>query len=482
MKALRTLAVLLVAMLVLAGLASAQKWTPLTHQPTFQSDTALLLTDGTVMMHEYSTSNWWRLTPNKKGNYVNGTWSKLASMPSNYGPLYYASAVLPDGRVIVEGGEYNFGSGAETNLGAIYDPVADKWTKVNPPSGWNNIGDAPGIVLADGTFMMGSIFDTRSVLFDAQNLTWTTTGTGKRDAYSEEGLAQLPDGTVLTVDTSNTPNAEKYFKGQWINAGNTGVVLADPGSLEIGPMILRPDGTVFATGGRATGSGHTSVYHPPAKPKKPGNWTPGPDIPAGNDMADAPAALLPNGNVLCDVSPGIFQSPVNFYEYDGTQFTKVPNPGNTSFTTSYMGRMLVLPTGQILFSIADGVTIDVEVYKAKGKADPSWAPTITTAPSSVTRGSTYSISGTQFNGLSAGAAYGDDAQMDTNYPLVRITNTATGHVFFARTHDHSTMAVATGNKIVSTNFDVPANMETGDSKLSVVANGNASKPVSVTVQ
>src|SRR5262249_20206025 len=109
-------------------------------------------------------------------------------------------------------------------------------------------------------------------------------------------------------------------------------------------------------------------------------------------------------------------------------------------------------------------------------------PTITSAPSSVNRGQTYSISGTQFNGLSAGADYGDDAQMASNYPLVRITNKASGHVFFARTHDHSTMGDATGTTPVSTNFDVPANAETGASKLAVVANGIASTPVNVTIQ
>jgi hypothetical protein len=44
------------------------------------------------------------------------------------------------------------------------------------------------------------------------------------------------------------------------------------------------------------------------------------------------------------------------------------------------------------------------------------------------------------------------------------------------------MGVATGSKIVSTNFDVPAGMETGASSLVVVANGIPSQPVSVTVQ
>jgi hypothetical protein len=65
---------------------------------------------------------------------------------------------------------------------------------------------------------------------------------------------------------------------------------------------------------------------------------------------------------------------------------------------------------------------------------------------------------------------------------VRITNQASHHVFYARTHDHSTMGVATGTATVSTNFDVPAKMETGASKLEVVANGIPSQPVNITVK
>jgi hypothetical protein len=79
------------------------------------------------------------------------------------------------------------------------------------------------------------------------------------------------------------------------------------------------------------------------------------------------------------------------------------------------------------------------------------------------------------------SAYGDDVQAATNFPLVRITNNATGHVFYSRTHDHSSMAVAFGG-IVSTQFDVPTGQESGASSLVVVVNGIPSAPVDVTVE
>ena len=78
-------------------------------------------------------------------------------------------------------------------------------------------------------------------------------------------------------------------------------------------------------------------------------------------------------------------------------------------------------------------------------------------------------------------SFGDEYQNPTNYPLVRITKNASGKVYYLRTHDHSTMGVATGSKVVSTNFDVPATIGSGAGTIVVVANGIASKAVSVTI-
>ena len=101
-----------------------------------------------------ATNAWYKLTPDSKGSYIDGTWSKIASMPDSYAPLYFASAILPDGRMIVEGGEYLGKKAAWTNKGAIYNPVTNTWASVAPPPGWTNIGDAASEVLPNGTFML----------------------------------------------------------------------------------------------------------------------------------------------------------------------------------------------------------------------------------------------------------------------------------------------------------------------------------------
>ena len=236
MKPLRSLAFVTVALLCVLGSASAQ-WQPLTHQPTFSASNPLLLTDGTIMAHDTGGANWWKLTPDQNGSYLNGTWTQLASLPAGYQPLYYSSAVLPDGRVIVEGGEYNMGHDAWTNKGAIYDPRTDTWTSVTPPSGWVQIGDSPSVVLANGTYMQTDCCDTppKAALLNPTTLTWTSTGSNKFDIYDEEGITLLPGGKVLDVDAyvfqynQNGMNSEIYdpTAGSWSSAGSTIVQLWD---------------------------------------------------------------------------------------------------------------------------------------------------------------------------------------------------------------------------------------------------------------
>ena len=470
---------LCLALFTMASIASGQSWNPLQHQPCspgqpcFSPGTALLLTDGTVMVQGTFTGNWYRLTPDDSGSYVNGTWSQAGSLPAGYSPLYFASAVLPDGRVIVEGGEYNYGASplGSTTLGAIYSPVSDAWTPVSPPLGWCCISDAQSVVLANGQFMLANAYTEEEALLNATTLTWTPTGAGKADINDEEGWTLLPNKQVLTVDARNGMNSEVYIpaSGIWQSAGSTIVPLS--AGLEIGPAVLRPDRTVFATGA----SGHTAIYD-----SSTGTWSVGPDFPVSAQgqltISDGPAALLTNGNVLCAANSSA-GPPSYFFEFDGTRLNPVDGPPEASVEIPFESRMLVLPTGQIFFV---GATPDIEIYTPSGTYNPDWAPRIQKHPASVSPGGSYIVEGHYFNGFSQGAAYGDDAQSATNYPLVRITNLSTGHVFYSRTHDHSSMAVAFGG-LVSTHFDVPAAQERGPSSLVVVANGIPSEPVAINV-
>lgn len=478
------------ALSIVAPPAWAQSWAGM--QVGFYASTPILLTDGSVMVQAVNwsgsvgsstligTGTWYLLKPDQNGNYANGAWTQLPSMPLGYAPIYYASAVLPDGHVLIEGGEYNSNQGqVETNQGAIFDPVAETWTSVSPPSGWPNIGDAQSVVLANGTLMIGNCCNSQQALFNESSLTWTLTGTGKQDANSEEGWVLLPNGNVLTVDMKygGGTYSEMYnpATGSWSPAGQIPVSLENPNCTETGPMLLRPDGTVFAISG--FGTGQTAVYN-----SSTGVWSAGPQVGGGLGADDAPAALLPDGNAFFQVSYGFGQCyghPSGFYEFDGSGLIQDATPPNASQDSSFQGRMLVLPTGQVLFT---DYSSDVEIFTPAGSYNSAWRPNINSSPSAVeVGGADYTVSGTQFNGLSQGAMYGDDAQMAENFPLVRIANNATGHVFYCRAHGFSTMAVATGSATVSANVDVPPGIEQGASALEVVANGIASAAVPITV-
>jgi hypothetical protein len=332
--------------------------------------------------------------------------------------------------------------------------------------------------------MQANCCNTEAALLNASTLTWTATGSNKFDPNDEEGWNLLPNGEVLAVDAyvpiapfpfiPMGTNSELYdpSTGSWHSAGSTIVQLWDSQeacgspnpSFELGPGVLRPDGTVFYMGSDTCpgAPGNTAIYN-----SVNGTWTPGPQFPDGLDISDGPAALEPNGKVIMMTSPGFGNTPSIFFEWDGQSLTQIPGTPNAPNDVSFIGNMLVLPTGQILLT---DFSDDVEIYTPSPGYRPDWAPEIAGGSRVLRLGSTYQISGRRFNGMSQGASYGDDVQAATNYPLVRITMKSTGHVFYCRTHDHSSMAVASDAE-VSTFFDLPATMERGEGKLEVVANG-----------
>jgi hypothetical protein len=454
---------------------------------------AWLMTDGTVLAQSASSPNdFYSYAPDSSGSYADGTWKQVGSLPAHYAPSAGASAVMIDGRFAFVGGEYNYDPGSPsqnyqlqlTNKAAIYDPVSQKWTALGHPKGWDWIGDSPSIVLPNGNYLVGDKLHTWLAYLNPKTLTWKKVKSkGKADFNSEEGWTLLANGTILTADVKDTPNTEIYnpANGTWTSAGDTPQKLGGgspfrqcipygpktkdcylpPG--EIGPALLRPDGTVFATGdgesGSGYGDGHTAIYNSLS-----GGWSSGPNFPNSDNAGDNFGVLEPSGNVL------IFGDSGNIYEFNGSSFSTISNLSE--------GAPILLPTGQVLILQYSSA----ELYTPKGSPQSSWAPTIGSSyPTSLSAGQTYKISGTQFNGLSQAMAFGDEYQNGTNYPLVQLTMSGSGKVYYLRTHDHSTMGVATGSQTVSTNFDVPSSIPSGSGTLVVIANGIASQGVSVTV-
>jgi hypothetical protein len=464
-------------------------WTPLVNLAPGSIGTMLLLTDGTVMAQNGSGVGWCRLTPDMNGSYVNGTWSTMASMNSTR--LYYSSDVLRDGRVLVAGGEYGTG----TTNSEVYDPVNNTWTVVAVPPGLITMNNQPNVntgqnsagfidsvskILANGNVLVAPVEPVTyggTVIFNPTLNTWSAGPTLFRGFYQDEASwVKLPDDSILTVDPFGT-SSERYIPSlnQWINDANVPVALYDPYGSELGAAFLLPDGRAFFLG--ATGN---TAFYTPGGGTNMGTWSAGPVIPNSQGTPDAPAAMMVNGHILCAVSPtptsaNHFPSPTSFYEYDpvGNSFTQVNGPAGSTYSSApYIMRMLDLPDGTVLFVASGNQLYD---YQPAGSALAAGKPGITGITTNLD--GSYHLTGTLLNGISEGAAYGDDAQMNSNYPLLRMTN-STGNVYYARTFNWSSTGVMTGSTPESTDFTLPAGLPVGTYSLVVVANGISSDPVS----
>ena len=130
---------------------------------------------------------------------------------------------------------------------------------------------------------------------------------------------------------------------------------------------------------------------------------------------------MASGVILMATGPaGTLTSPTSFYEYDpvANGYTQLNGPTGTLTlnTVPYVCNMLALPDGNILFT---SDSTQLYVYTPSGAPLAVGQPTITTI--SDNGDGSFTLTGTLLNGICEGAAYGDDAQMATNYPIVRMT-------------------------------------------------------------
>ncbi len=454
-------------------------WTPVTNSPvTPNAGVTLLLSDGTIMCKNYDGGTygmgWDRLTPDSTGSYINGTWSDMA--PMYYDRLYFGSQVLKSGKVYVSGGEY----GSGFNNAEVYDPVAGSWTTVPPLTATDTFYDANTMILPDGRVLQGVInyatgFRGNYIYNPATNS--FSNAPECLGMHLETTWLLLPDGSILLPDWQAT-TSERYIPslGTWVADATLPISIYDDISNETGAAVMLPNGKAFFMGG----NGNT-VFYTPSGTASPGTWTVGPSLPLGQGAPDVPASVLPNGKVLLVTSlvpygTTYFPSPMYFYEFDylTNTYTSVPLPPGFDSTgvPPFFDHMLNLPDGNVLMSFF--YSNQYYVYTPSGSAIAAGHPSI----DSIFKVScdTYLITGTQFNGISTGSSYGDDWQMATNYPIVRLTNGT--HVYYARTYNWNRTGICTGSLPDTTTFVLPAGLPAATYSLDVSANGIASVPVS----
>jgi hypothetical protein len=206
-------------------------------------------------------------------------------------------------------------------------------------------------------------------------------------------------------------------------------------------------------------------------------------IPGGSFIVsvDSPSQVTINNTATATTNGvaiswgGVFSNPTELFDFDPrsngiSQVTSALPDGNLPFEPCYPTRMLILPTGQLLFSDSSA---QLWVYNSSGEANPLLRPLIKDVHHQ--GDGKFRLTGFQLDGQSAGAAYGDDDQMDSNYPIIRMVNSS-GNVFYARTFNWSKIAVGDGAGRETVDFTLNPAVTPGDYALIVSGAGISSFP------
>jgi len=297
-----------ISLLSLHQLMASGTWTPLATAPPTGVNCAILLGDGTVLTYD-GNGNCNRLTPDNRGGYIHGTWTRMGKM--NNARLFFASTLLTNGNVFVAGGEYGTGH----DYAELFDPLNNVWTRIPNTLPTVGFSDAISKILPNGNVLVAPVSLFGGCMIYNVNLnSWQTAASSKNQ--NEVCWVKLTNDCILTIDTG-AQTTEHYVPSvnAWIVDANVPVPVYGYGA-EIGAGFLLPNGTVFYIGGNT----NTAIYTPGPTPTSPGTWVAGPQMVFGTNLlgaVDAPAAMMVNGKILCALGPITgFDGPSRFFEYD----------------------------------------------------------------------------------------------------------------------------------------------------------------------
>ena len=398
----------------------------------------------------------------------------------------------------------------------IYDVASDTWSptgsKVNSydkEEGWVTLAD--GTVLTydlPKTYQAGTGYAER---YNPVTGKWSSVSPGDKTAggslpalstpaMNEMGpLIRLLDDRILAIGANNhtalyTPSTNTWAAGPDISGVVGGAPL--PFGADDAPAAILPNGHVIFTADAAVGitstgsttTGSAVVTAVPSTSQLRVGWAvSGTGIPSAATIKsiDSPSQVTLSGNATASgngaiVFGGRFSPPAQLFDFDpaSNQIAPVsPALQDNQLTTipAYKTWMLMLPTGQLL--LADN-TQQLYIYTPDGTAPASLVPSVSAIAPKGT--GVFTLTGSRLSGQSAGATYGDDAESDENYPIIRFTSSS-GNVYYARTTNWSYIGVGAGPASQTADFTLNSSMPGGTYTITVCAAGLQSVPVSATV-
>ena len=420
------------------------------------------------------------------GNLLDGT-SNLYSIDSNsWSPAAtkaYADSSDEEGWSVLSGGAiltYDLDPSIATGLGyaELYDPVANRWRGISPADG-SAKGDLPLLSSVALGYELGPVLrlqdgralvigaNQHNALYNQTTNTWSagpdTVGT-LRNSYGaiEHALfgaddapaALLPNGHVLfAADAGPNPVSAS---GAATMGSAVITHLSKTAGLQVNWSVAQADGNsdVIPPGTFITSIDSSHQIH----------------LSANATAASKSIALILGG---------IFSNPTQLFDFDPrAQRISPVQPAladpNLAADPAFISRLLVLPSGQVLFN--DGAGSQLYVYTPAGSADPAYWPVVSQVE--YTEEGAFRLTGIRLNGPSAASAYGDDVQSNENYPIVRLQNSA-GLVFYNRSTNWTSTGV--DNAVESVTFTLNPAVVPGSYQLTVSGGGISSGPVPFTV-
>ncbi|MGE6759496.1 kelch repeat-containing protein [Corallococcus interemptor] len=319
--------------------------------------TATVLQDGRVLVvggYDTKTATREGLASAELYDPATGTWQTTGSM---FVPrTQHTATLLPDGRVLVTGGQLAANSTSDSLASAeLYDPQTGTWTVAASMGRARDSHHAfllsTGRVLVLGGVLWsggGRISLTSAELYDVAANRWLATGNLTASRYFS-AASLLPSGQVLVTGGEGRPGghvatAELYTpaSGTWQSTGSMAV------SRRYHTQTTLPDGRVLVTSGygspSSTGWTTTAELYNPGT----GQWTSAGNLAYGRVAHTA--TVLPSGRVL--VAGGFAYITNGSYH---TNTVEIFDPELGSWTNT--AKMLIereghsatlLPTGKVL--------------------------------------------------------------------------------------------------------------------------------------
>ncbi len=397
-----------------------------------------------------------------------GTWTSSGSMATTRS--LHTATLLGNGLLLVAGGQTS--GGGVTNGAELYDAGSGTWANTSALNTARHSHTATA--LADGRVLVaggqgtGGISNNAELYFPASG-TWTNTGS-LLTARKNHSATLLPNGKVLVVGGTNNfsgtlPSAELFDP-----AVSSWTTTLSPGTARsLHTATLLPSGSVLVAGGYSGGATNGAELYNPTT----GTWT---NTGAMTTARFAhTATLLLNGKVLVSGGTNSTGNLTSAELYDPANGIWTPTKVLNTARSSHSATLLI--NGKVLLAggfASSGTTNGAELYDVGLGFTNTWQPQVTNLISPMTLGSSLSVGGFRFRGIS-GANCGNAQDSPSDYPVVQLRSVDSGQVLFPLSTNWST------NTFVSSGF---TNFPTGFAYLTVFVNGipSTSSFISITKQ